>query len=182
MLRYGLPALVIGALCIACAGDARAAVSRDQPDNAGIEPLRREVQAHSTWIGGYAVQCAAILAATGWQTVHFRYPVNAVMSIGGAWTASRRLPPAGPRGHVQAGEWAQSARRIDPRLPLGALLARGVGVDSGTGRYREISLNVDGPGRFLVYLDMIDMRINEDDSALADNSGALDVCFLTIDP
>src|SRR5690606_15625880 len=68
MLRYGLPALVIGALCIACAGDARAAVSRDQPDNAGIEPLRREVQAHSTWIGGYAVQCAAILAATGWQT------------------------------------------------------------------------------------------------------------------
>lgn len=116
-------------------------------------------------------QCVVVDSRMGWQKFDLGREVNGVQSISGGWSVDRRnYAPVGAAGHMGRDAEAlspYSQYKYNQRYPFGALLL-------GDGReYRWIQQG----SRFAYPLKSIDMRINDADKSLGDNSGSLRVCF-----
>ncbi|WP_417207554.1 hypothetical protein [Antarctobacter sp.] len=129
--------------------------------------------------------CHEIDAAQGWQAAAF--PAGQVQEVrsNGFWSVAPALTPAGTQGHGGPDAKDLSARpetRPFPGAHYGALLVRfeaaGQAQVLDWARFHGA---IRQSGVFNMNVDQIAFRINEGDGVLADNSGALTVCFHYID-
>ena len=116
--------------------------------------------------------CIDVSSRSGWTRFNLPRSFTKVASINGGWSVdSRSYAPVGPYGH--AGQDAQrlspySQYKYDQRFPFGALL-----MGSGQG-----VIWIQNPHSLSsAPFGAVDMRINDADNALGDNSGSLRVCF-----
>ncbi|MBT54294.1 MAG: hypothetical protein CMF72_12975 [Mameliella sp.] len=125
--------------------------------------------------------CHDIDAAQGWQTAAF--PAGLVQDVrsSGFWSVDPALTPAGTQGHGGPDATALATRSDSRPLPearFGALLVRFEAADQvqvmDWARFHGATRQ---SGVFNMNVDAIAFRINEDDAALANNSGTMTVCF-----
>jgi len=115
--------------------------------------------------------CVTVSSRSGWQHFNLARSVTGVRSISGGWSVDARMyAPVGASGHMGMDAQAlspYSQYKYSQNYPFGALLL-------GTGReYFWIQ-----PGsRLASAFSSIDLRINDSDGSLGDNSGSLTVCF-----
>ncbi|MBV6634502.1 MAG: hypothetical protein KI788_01185 [Mameliella sp.] len=129
--------------------------------------------------------CHDIDARLGWQDADF--PAGLVQDVRstGFWSVEPGLTPAGTQGHGGPEAKALATRpEARPRVSAshGALLVRfevaGAAQEMEWTRFYGA---IQQAGAFNMNVDSIAFRINEDDADLADNDGALTVCFRYID-
>lgn len=129
--------------------------------------------------------CHDIDASLGWQVADF--PLGRVQDVRstGFWSVEPGLTPAGTQGH--GGPEAKALAARPEARPLrsarhGALLVRfelaGAAQEMDWARFYGA---IQQAGTFNMNLDSIAFRINEGDAELADNEGALTICFRYID-
>ncbi|WP_421906352.1 hypothetical protein [Mameliella sp.] len=125
--------------------------------------------------------CHDIDATQGWQDAEF--PAGLVQDVRstGFWSVAPGLTPAGTSGHGELDAKALAARpEARPLVSAlhGALLVRfevaGTRQEMDWARFHGAIQQV---GSFNMNVDSIAFRINEGDADLADNDGALTVCF-----
>lgn len=119
--------------------------------------------------------CVSVDSRQGWQTYNSQgQQYTKITSISGGWSVDTfNYPSTGPQGHTDPDEVAQlapyNAYKLDQNYPFGALLLniRNYGYFNATD---QSTLPTPIVGEF-------DLRINDSDPSLVDNSGMLQVCF-----
>ena len=126
--------------------------------------------------------CHEISAQAGWQEVVFPTGLVTGVRVSGHWSlADDVLEAIGAEGHF--GETAKALdaegrARLDPSAAHGALLFRVIANGRvGKGSWTLFKSTLDQTGPFRMNGGALSFRINEPDTALADNSGALQVCM-----
>jgi hypothetical protein len=116
-------------------------------------------------------ECVTVDARSGWKRFNLSRGFIGVHSISGGWSVDgRNYAPVSASGHIGADAQALSPYnqyKYSQSYPFGALLL-------GNGRDY---FSIQQGSRFPSPLTAIDMRINDADNALGDNSGSLRVCF-----
>jgi hypothetical protein len=119
--------------------------------------------------------CYSVDSRQGWQYLNLYGHFSRIVGVGREWTTDAvRLDTVGSGGYeeLEAKEKGQEVlppAPYDSSFPYGALL---VGVPG-----QSYSILDDSQTQFSEPLDYIALRINEDNSALPDNVGSLEVCF-----
>jgi hypothetical protein len=155
-------ALSDGAFQLVQSGSVGGRAGRGRKDLSGGGKSRRTPSRRN----GNNVACHTVSPRAGWQTFRFAKPVSRITSISGRWIYwPGTFPAVGPGG--------QAGRRGALLMPAGhynegALLMRFPG-----GRIS----NPTGPRSLARAATSVQLRINDQDIFLGDNSGAMRVCF-----
>lgn len=121
--------------------------------------------------------CHQIDARSGWQAAGFPPGLVQEVRSSGFWSVAPGLDPAGTQGHGDADEIALAAP-LFPDARHGALLVRfEIAGAARTMDWARFHGAITQAGAFNMNLGQIEFRINEGDGLLADNDGALTVCF-----
>lgn len=115
--------------------------------------------------------CASVNSRSGWNEFEFPSEFRSISYVGGSWSVDKnRLFPVGAEGYVELWESGLNvpAWRYTEQAPTGGLLIE----DDSRGLLWETQ-----PGNLSKPHRKIRMRINESDEHLADNHGAVTVCF-----
>jgi len=117
------------------------------------------------------VKCVNVSSQKGWQHFNLRGTYHSIASVEGSWSVdSHRYKPVGAQGHNEPGLEPYNHYKYDQHFPFGALLVK---IPTDGHQY----IWVRGPQQLPKPITRIDMRINDSDIALGDNSGVLRVCF-----
>ena len=129
--------------------------------------------------------CHDIVAVEGWQAAAF--PAGLVQDVrsSGFWSVDPAMAPAGTQGHGGMDAKALTDRaetRPFPGAHYGALLVRfQAGGTAQVMDWARFHGAISQSGVFNMNVEEIAFRINEGDAVLADNEGALTVCFRYLD-
>lgn len=134
--------------------------------------------------------CHQIEATEGWQTQAFPNGLVQDVRSSGFWSIAPNLAEAGTQGHGGLGHGGLDAKTLEARPENRPVVAAGHGAllvrfeIAGQMRvmpWAQFHGAIQQSGVFNMNLAEIAFRINEADDDLADNSGALTLCFRYVD-
>jgi hypothetical protein len=117
-----------------------------------------------------STSCYSVDAKRGWQYLQLSNTYSRVTHIRGSWTVDvLNLNQVGPQGYSNLSDIeGYDGFTYDETIPLGALL---VGVPGSTYSW------LNEPQALLQPVNVVALRINDDDFTLGNNFGSLQVCF-----
>lgn len=116
-------------------------------------------------------QCFSVDSKQGWQYFNLNGSYTRVTSVSGGWSVdARSYGQVSAGGHSEPGLEPYNQYKYDQGMPFGALF-----VDIPTDGHGYVW--VSGSQQLPKSITRTAMRINDADSALGDNAGALNVCF-----
>ena len=134
--------------------------------------------------------CHQIESTEGWQTQAFPHGRVQDVRSSGFWSIALNLAEAGTQGHGGLGHGGLDAKTLEARPENRPVVAAGHGAllvqfeIAGQMRvmpWAQFHGAIQQSGVFNMNLAEIAFRINEADDDLADNSGALTLCFRYVD-
>lgn len=114
--------------------------------------------------------CYSVDAKRGWQYLQLSSTYSQVTRIRGSWTVDvSNFDRVGPQGYSDISTIEEYAGfTYDETIPLGALL---IGIPGSTYSW------LNEPQQLTQPVTTVALRINDDDLALENNFGTLQVCF-----